>query len=236
MVRALILSLSALFLSACGGGDSSTSSNPTDPNQLFSLAALKYNSDSTGAANQAYTTQLVGTATTLTTTYSASGSYALNWQNRTLYSGVMANPQEHNSFISYFISGGALGQSVHYRLYLNASNALPLGLNRPDTSVNCLVTSSFALPDTAKIGDNGLYFTDACNDTANTTDEVTWAIADALGGNVYVVLTISNRDASNVLQERVIMRIKIDGAGNVAGFQLNAALQNLGIDVSNPAL
>lgn len=232
MIRVFVLSLSIVFLSACGGGGDSTTLTPTDPNQLFSLSVLKYNS--TGTANEPYTTQLGGTITDTTGTYNASGSYLLAWKDQTLFSGQMANPQEHNSFINYFTSAGVLSASVYYRLNLNISDGTPIGFSRPAAGFTCTISSSSALPDTAKIGDTNTYLTDTCSN--NTTDTVTWEITDALGGSVYVVFKVINRDSStNALKEVVEMKTKLDGSGNVVGFQLTAALLNLGIDVSSPS-
>jgi len=234
MVRAFFLLLPIVFLSAC---DSSSSSKdgPTDPNQLFSLVVLK-----SGAIGDVVDEKFVsGSVQTLQGSYSASGSYKLSWITPdTAFSGSAFVAQQHYAFLSYRTDLGQFtGDGVRYNIDLDM-NGFALGIRDADANITCTpISTIYALPDSAKIGDGGLYLDNTCSDPSKKikTNTVTWGITDALAGNVYFVLTVTNRDASSIVDEAVF-KAKLNGAGNVVGLQVSAQNNILKLEAASRGL
>lgn len=235
MVRTLILSLPICCLSACGGS-SSSADGPTDPNQQFSLAVLK-----SGAVGDNVDEEFVsGTVQTLQGTYPATGSYKLIWVNAdTAFSGSAAAALQHYPYLSYSTGPGVFtGSGIRYNFDLDMNSFL-LGIRDADAKVTCTpISTKYALPDSGKIGDGGLYLDSTCTDPGNriVTSRVTWGIKDALAGNVYLELTMENRNASATLIEKNVFDVKLNGAGNVIGLRVNAQNSLVNITAASPNL
>jgi hypothetical protein len=212
MFKSIFIVTLALFITACGGGNSEESSpttTPTNPNKIFDLSELHSITQGT-----VYTSQLTGIDSNGT---NYTGSISLANRPQEMYNGVLVTPRD----LLLNLSNGSTSTTVTGTSYVDNSNYL-LAYTIQTSGLTCTPVSPDKIPTSVMIDDFGILPTLTCND--GTTTISNWRAEDAGNGNIKIVSNETTRDSSNVIKSSGDVIFTINGNGNIIGFKTNVTL------------
>ena len=211
----LLLAVSLSFLTACGGGGSST----TAPNIVFSLYPTNYLS-----AGYSESYSLTGTDTAGGT---HQGNLSTQTQAQTVFNSQAAIPRSlllswTNTQTSAFISIPVTAYSS-----TSLSSFRDFGSFNPSSGVTTVTANTTIIPQTAQIGDFGNIGT--YTDSAGASQTVTWQLTDAGSGNANLVTMSGVRDQFGTIIGNTETTTRIDANGNRLSISMRIYIVATGI-------
>lgn len=205
-LKYIFLTVTAVALTACGGGGANTSTieDPLPP-PSFSLAKI-YSAEPSGLV---YSTQLVGSSTD-SATYT--GSFSRTNQPKQMLNGVLVTPSEESFSITLVGSGNT--QSFTSTTYID-SDDIHLS-SRDFEGTTCTPASPEKPPILVNIDDAGVFPISTCSN--GTSYEASWKVTDAGDGTIFHIVTGVQKEG-NTIKTKYEETVNVDAAGFIVTYK-----------------
>lgn len=208
LLRSLVISLIIVFITACGGGETPTSTDtPTDTSLVFSAFPPGYFD-----GNYSASYSLTGSATD-------GNNYTATW---IIQSGAdttfNTKPVKtiEKKLTTTNTATNAVVETVHSTYFTKDINNLTVE-GTDSLGVSYIPTSTTVIPLTASIGDSGSIGSYAGTDGSSSS--ITWSIEDGFNGKAKLVITEVFNDASSELYATQIQKWLISQDGSISGVE-----------------